>query len=96
MTYSQNFVEKVQEYARNRGIRVLVEFDTPGHTLSWGLGNPDLLTKCFDVPQLEWGPINPIKNITYEFVFAFYDEVKEVFRDGYAHLGGDEVDFSCW
>lgn len=96
MIYDQNFVKQVQEYARKRGIRVMAEFDTPGHTLSWGLGNADLLTKCHNVPQLEWGPLNPIKNSTYDFIFKLFEEIKNVFKDKYTHLGGDEVDFSCW
>ncbi|EFA05959.1 putative beta-hexosaminidase fdl-like Protein [Tribolium castaneum] len=96
MIYEQDFVSEVQEYARKRGIRVLAEFDTPGHTLSWGLGNPDLLTDCHNVPQLKWGPINPIKNTTYDFIFKLFEEIKSVFKDEYTHLGGDEVDFSCW
>ncbi|RZC34074.1 beta-hexosaminidase subunit alpha-like [Asbolus verrucosus] len=96
MVYDQKFVKEVQEYARKRGIRVLVEFDTPGHTLSWGLAKPDLLTKCVNVPRLELGPIDPTKNSSYEFVFKLFDEIKEVFRDKYTHLGGDEVDFACW
>ncbi|KAJ3648007.1 hypothetical protein Zmor_019844 [Zophobas morio] len=94
--YDQNFVKEVQKYAQRRGIRVMVEFDTPGHTLSWGLGQPDLLTACYDVPQLEWGPINPTRNSTYAFMFKLLDEIKSVFKDKYTHLGGDEVDFSCW
>lgn len=75
---------------------MLPEFNTPGHTLSWGLGNPDLLTPCFDVPALEYGPIDPTKNSTYEFIFKLYNEIRAVFRDQFVHLGGEEVDFSCW
>ena len=35
-TYSAAAVQQLVAYARDRGVRVMPEFDTPGHTQSWG------------------------------------------------------------
>jgi len=97
--YTPKDVQEIIEYARMRGIRVIPEFDTPGHTQSWGPGVPDLLTRCFDKnakPLDYFGPINPILAKNYKFLKQFFSEVFSTFPDSYVHLGGDEVEFDCW
>ncbi|KAK7586163.1 hypothetical protein V9T40_004039 [Parthenolecanium corni] len=94
--YTHSDIEQIIEYARKRGIRVIPEFDTPGHTLSWGLGMPGLLTKCGDPHLGEYGPIDPTRESNYIFLENLFKEIAELFPDNYFHLGGDEVNFDCW
>lgn len=96
MVYTQYDVKKVIEFARVRGIRVLVEFDTPGHTRSWGEGVKEILTNCYGPYKGKLGPIDPSRPFVYTFLENFFEEIVEVFPDKYVHLGGDEVGFECW
>lgn len=97
--YTQEDVQDIVEYARMRGIRVVSEFDTPGHTQSFEPGQPGLLTECYDHYGKKngfYGPMNPTKKRVYAFVETFFEEITQVFPDKYLHLGGDEVDLKCW
>lgn len=90
MVYSQSQIKEIIEYARLRGIRTLAEFDTPGHTRSWGVSHPEILTACEGRYTDKLGPIDPTKQETYTFMQKLLAEVVDVFPDEYVHLGGDE------
>ncbi|XP_054157561.1 beta-hexosaminidase subunit alpha-like [Oppia nitens] len=105
--YKQTDIAEIIEYARYRGIRVIPEFDTPGHTQGFGKAFPHLLTPCygdsddrpFTAKYMKHATseiLNPMLNYTYDFMRVFFDEVKRVFRDEYVHLGMDEVYYDCW
>ena len=92
-------MQAVIAYGFARGIRVVPEFDTPGHTQSWGAGIPSLLTPCYFANGTlsgAYGPLDPTKEATYDFLAALYAEVAATWPDAYLHIGGDEVAFGCW
>ncbi|KAL1457101.1 hypothetical protein WDU94_001764 [Cyamophila willieti] len=96
--YTEEMIQSIVDYARFRGIRVIPEFDTPGHTDSMEPGRPDV--HCHH--QIEGtngpfiGPMDPTKNVTFEFARDLFTEVGGRFPENYIHLGGDEVDYFCW
>lgn len=99
MTYSPEDVREVLQHARMRGIRVMAEFDTPGHTRSWGEGRPGLLSACHDVagrPDGTFANIDPTKPENLDFLKQLFGEVAAAFPDRMLHLGGDEVPNFCW
>jgi len=97
--YAIETVKDIVEYARVRGIRVVPEFDTPGHIGAAAKGQPGLATVCYDddgKPTGLLGPADPTNEKNYDFMRTILTDFKNVFHDDYVHLGGDEVGFGCW
>ena len=99
MFYTQAEIREFIVYAHDRGIRVMPEFDIPGHTHSWYPGYPELASGpgpyTLDGDGLD--PImNPTEESTYKFLEKFIAEMAKLFPDAYFHIGGDEVDGKQW
>ncbi|CAG2162921.1 unnamed protein product, partial [Oppiella nova] len=96
--YNTQDIENVITFARMRGIRVIVELDSPSHSLSWGKGYPKLLTECYSggQPTGQMGALDPSRNSTFEFLNSLFTEIAHKFPDQYIHIGGDEVNTTCW
>ena len=99
--YTQAELRQVVAYARDRGIRVVPEFDIPGHTLAWLPGEPQIASTAgpFTIGD-HWGGFDPImdptRETTYKFLDAFIGEMVKIFPDPYFHIGGDEVNPRTW
>jgi hexosaminidase len=98
--YTQEEVKDLIAYAHERGIRVMPEFDTPGHSRSWFVGYPELASNPgpFTVDN-ENGPesvTDPTREETYKFMDKFVDEMGKLFPDQFFHIGGDEVNGKFW
>ena len=95
--YSAADVRGVVLAAQARGIRVVPELDVPGHATSWFFGYPSLRTDCELPPTSEFSkPMDPTRDGTYSFLGALFDELHGVFPDELFHVGGDEVEMTCW
>lgn len=97
--YTQSEIRDFLAYAYDRGIRVLPEFDIPGHSKSWFVGYPELASGSGPY-KLDSEPpesvIDPTKESTYKFLEKFVAEMAKLFPDAYFHIGGDEVDGKFW
>jgi hexosaminidase len=99
--YTQAEVRDVIEYARNRGVRIVPEFDIPGHAASWLPGYPMLASgkgpyAIMHSHGVLTQLIDPTKESTYKFMDGFVGEMAKLFPDEYFHVGGDEVNPREW
>ncbi len=99
--YTQQQIKELIEYADLRGIRIVPEFDVPGHTTSWLVAYPALaaLPGPYEMERT-YGTKDPVmdptKKLVYKFLDKFFREMSRLFTDPYMHIGGDEVNGVHW
>ena len=99
--YTQDDAREIVRYARARGIRVVPEFEMPGHSTAWLVAYPELnsgtqpagIRREFGVTQTV---LDPTRDETYRFIERFLTEMTSVFPDEYVHIGGDEAPAADW
>lgn len=101
MYYTQGEMRELVAYARERGIRVVPEFDMPGHSTAWFAGHPELASgKGPYQIETKWGvfdaAMDPTNDKVYKFLDGLISEMAKIFPDHYFHIGGDEVNGKEW
>jgi hexosaminidase len=99
--YTQAQARDIVEYALERGIRVVPEFDMPGHATSWLVGYPELASAPgpYEIerrPGIMEPALNPTDERVYKFLDGFLGEMAGLFPDAYLHIGGDENEGKQW
>jgi hexosaminidase len=99
--YTQEEIRDVIAYARDRGIRVVPEFDMPGHSTAWFVGHPELASGKgpYEIER-RWGifdaAMDPTSERVYKLLDDFISEMAKTFPDRFFHIGGDEVNGKEW
>lgn len=99
--YTQDQARELVRYAADRGIRVVPEFDMPGHSSAMLTAYPDLASAAgpFHI-ETHFGifdpTLDPTRESTYEFLNKFVGEMAAIFPDQYLHIGGDENNGNEW
>jgi len=99
--YRQEQIKEIIAYARERGIRVVPEFDIPGHSTSWLVGHPELGSAPGPYtierrPGIFEPALDPTREDVYKFLDTFLGEMAALFQDDYLHIGGDENEGKQW
>jgi len=99
--FTQDQIREIIAYAAARGIRVMPEFDIPGHATSWAVSHPELTSwpGPYEIER-RWGVFDPVLDPTNEALYAllgdFLGEMAALFPDAYLHIGGDENNGVQW
>ncbi|MBE7619406.1 family 20 glycosylhydrolase [Komagataeibacter sp. FXV2] len=92
--YTQGQIRALVAYAAERAIRVVPEFDTPGHSFALLTAYPQYAAQtpdAMDQRQVYVDAFDPTRPETYVFLRHLYHEMARLFPDTYFHAGGDEV-----
>lgn len=90
--YSIEEIHDILNYAKQRNIKVIPEFDIPGH--SWALLDAFPEYRCPHAPNSSAFCAGNSNSL--QFIKLLFDEIIEIFQPQYIHIGGDEREKDLW
>jgi hexosaminidase len=100
--YTPQDVAHIVSYAGARGIDVLVEIDTPGHTSAISKAHPEHVACAEATPWATYaneppaGQLRLASPATINFTVGLLSAVAEMFPSGLFSTGGDEINARCY
>ncbi len=99
--YSQEQINDLVLYAKERFIEVIPEIDLPGHTQAMIAAYPSL--SCFEEDTKVWNEWGVSENVlcmgkfeVRSFITELLEEIIPLFPSKYFHIGGDECPDTNW
>jgi hexosaminidase len=106
--YSRADVAAVVKRGAEKFVEIVIEIDTPAHTLAVSRSHPEMVAPCWewmangqykvDVDSDDCMALDPTNIATRTMVATLLQEVAVLTGEDakYVHIGGDEVKFPCW
>jgi len=106
--YSRADVAAVVKRGAEKFVEIVIEIDTPAHTLAVSRSHPEMVAPCWewmangqykvDVDSDDCMALDPTNIATRTMVATLLQEVAVLAGEEakYIHIGGDEVKFPCW
>lgn len=94
--YTLADLSSLVEYGRQRGVRVIYEFDQPGHAGSMCKAYPSLCPTPSCGSTMDADVLDPSYPGTLAAMRAVVNTLAQASIDSVLHLGGDEVHPGCW
>jgi len=86
MRYNASEVRALVAYGLDRGVRLVPEIDSPGHSASWQIGYPQV-----GVPVAGWASsmVDPTKEESFALLKGLFTELSELFVDEVRTIDAD-------
>ncbi|KAM5540681.1 hypothetical protein V8D89_005712 [Ganoderma adspersum] len=100
--YSRKDIQTVVQYANERGVDVVMELDSPGHTTAIGAAHPEHIACPSKSPWSKYASEPPAGQLriaspaTVSFAEALFESVASTLPSKMMSSGGDEVNLPCW
>lgn len=100
--YTTANIDEVTKYASDRGIHILMEIDSPGHTSAIAYSNPDLVACLAHDPWTDDANEPPAGQLRIghppaeQFLQNYFKSLLPTLPNPFFHTGGDEVNIPCY